>query len=55
MLVLKWRVQALDDLLDIVGYVAQFDEAAAVRLQSRIETATLTLSEHPVYVPLGAP
>ena len=47
MLVVDWRPEALDDLLGIVTYIAQSDEKAAFRLQDRIESAVLLLSEHP--------
>lgn len=47
MLPVRWRPEALDDLLGIVAYIGQSDEAAALRFKSRIEAAILPLSDHP--------
>jgi len=47
MLPLRWRTAALDDLDKLVGYIAQFNPAAAEALRDRIESVVLPLSEHP--------
>ena len=52
MLVVNWRPEAVDDLLSIVTYIAQFDDGSAMQLQERLEAAVLPLSEHPY---LGRP
>jgi len=47
MLPLRWRAAALDDLDRLIGYIAQFNPAAAEALRDRIESVVLPLSEHP--------
>ncbi|WEK04821.1 MAG: type II toxin-antitoxin system RelE/ParE family toxin [Candidatus Devosia phytovorans] len=52
MLLVRWRSEALDDLLGITTYIAQFDEMAALKVQARIEASVMSLVEHPF---LGRP
>lgn len=47
MLRVVWRESALDDLDQIVVYIAQRDFDAAVRLQNLIESSAERLAEHP--------
>lgn len=47
MLKLVWRASALDDLLDIIGYIADRNFQAAVKLQREIEACASRLPEHP--------
>jgi toxin ParE1/3/4 len=42
-----WRESALDDLDQIVVYIAQLDFDAAVRLQSLMESSAERLGDHP--------
>lgn len=47
MLTLVWRAAALDDLEEVIAYIAERDLAAAERLQSVIEACAERLPEHP--------
>ena len=47
MLPIVWGAQALDEFDNIVGYIAQFDKRASIKLHDRIEDAILPLSRHP--------
>jgi plasmid stabilization system protein ParE len=47
MLPIRWSAAALDDLEELVGYIAHFDVGAAQALQDRIESVILPLSTHP--------
>jgi toxin ParE1/3/4 len=47
MLPVVWGAQSLDELDDIVRYIAQFDRRAATALHDRVEDAVLPLSRHP--------
>ncbi|WP_066779545.1 type II toxin-antitoxin system RelE/ParE family toxin [Sphingomonas sp. CCH5-D11] len=44
---LIWREEALDDLGAIIAFIADYNEAAAVRLQDVIEGCAERLPEHP--------
>jgi toxin ParE1/3/4 len=46
-LTLVWRAGALDDLRQIITYIAERDVAAAERLQEAIEAIAQRLPEHP--------
>jgi addiction module RelE/StbE family toxin len=46
-LTLVWRARALDDLRQIITYIAERDVAAAERLQDAIEAIAERLPEHP--------
>jgi plasmid stabilization system protein ParE len=45
---LVWRASALDDLDQVIGYIAERDLAAAERLLDAIEAA----ADHPFHVPV---
>jgi plasmid stabilization system protein ParE len=47
MLPVVWGAQALDEFDNIVGYIAQFDKRASIKLHDRIEDAILPLSRYP--------
>lgn len=47
MLPIRWRARALEDLSAIVAYIARYNPVAADALRDRIESAVLSLSEHP--------
>lgn len=47
MLTLTWRPEAVDDLDTIIGYIAERNEAAALRLLAAIEGCAERLPEHP--------
>ncbi len=47
MLTLLWRASALDDLDQIISYIAERDIAAAERLQLAIEGCAERLPDHP--------
>lgn len=44
---LVWREEALDDLAGIISYIAEYNEAAAARLQDAIEACAERLPDHP--------
>lgn len=44
---LKWRQQAIDDLLGIVGYIAEDNPNAAQELKDEIEAKVAKLPDHP--------
>jgi toxin ParE1/3/4 len=46
-LTLVWRASALDDLEQIISYIAEHDLSAAERLQQAIETCAERLPDHP--------
>lgn len=48
-----WRPAAADALDAIVGYVAQFNAAAADALYLRIDTAAMWLTHYPYLAPEG--
>lgn len=48
MLPLHWLASARDDLAGIVGYVAERDEQAALRLLDAIDEAAAALPDHPL-------
>jgi len=47
MLPIHWSARALDELDDIVAYIAQFNPDAAERLHIRIESVVLPLANNP--------
>jgi toxin ParE1/3/4 len=47
MLPIEWRVDARNDLAEIIGFIAQDSPAAARRMKDLIEAATIPLAEHP--------
>jgi toxin ParE1/3/4 len=47
MLPIVWRIQASNNLQDIIGYIADRNLSAAVDLQEAIEQATSQLPQHP--------
>jgi len=47
MLPVIWAPSARDDLAEIVDYISDDNPAAAFRLQERLESAVLPLSENP--------
>lgn len=47
MLPVKWRDQALDDLVEIIDYIEQYNPAAAASLHRNIVAATEGLSSMP--------
>ncbi len=47
MLNLVWRASALDDLDQIITYIAERDVAAAERLQHAVEDCAERLADHP--------
>jgi len=48
MLPVIWTTSARDDLAEIIDYISDVNPAAALRLQDRLETVVLPLSEHPL-------
>jgi len=48
MLPVIWTPSARDDLAEIVDYISDDNPAAAFRLQDRLETVVLPLSENPL-------
>ena len=44
---LEWRQQALDDLIEIVKYIAEDNPDAAQELKDEIEEKAAKLPEHP--------
>jgi Plasmid stabilization system protein len=53
MLPVVWLDSAIADLTEIITFVAGENPGAARRLKSRLESATLPLSEHPYLYPGG--
>jgi len=51
MLPVIWTQQAKDDLFDIIRYIGEVNPTAAERLQHRLETIVLPLSQHPLMYP----
>lgn len=47
MLTLVWREEALDDLEAVLGYIADRDARAALKLNADIEACAVRLPEHP--------
>ena len=47
MLTLVWRASALDDLENVITFIAERDVSAAERLQAAIEACAERLPEHP--------
>lgn len=47
MLPISWRAAALDDLSNIVAYIATRNPLAAEALYDRVQSAVVPLSEHP--------
>ncbi|MDG0023409.1 type II toxin-antitoxin system RelE/ParE family toxin [Trinickia sp. Y13] len=47
MLPIEWRVGARNDLVQIIGFIARENPAAARRLRELIDAATIPLAEHP--------
>lgn len=47
MLPIFWLESADADVSTIIGYIGQFDVAAAVRMWERLRACVLPLSEHP--------
>ena len=47
MLTLVWRARALDDLDEIITYIAERELSAAERLQQDIEACAERLADHP--------
>jgi toxin ParE1/3/4 len=44
---LKWRQQAIDDLMEIIEYIAEDDPEAAQELKDEIEEKAAKLPDHP--------
>lgn len=44
---LEWRLQAEDDLVELVGYIAEDNPDAAQDLKDEIESKAAKLPEHP--------
>lgn len=44
---ITWRASAINDLEEIVGYIAGFNPTAAEALRERIEGVVLPLADHP--------
>ena len=42
-----WVPSAKSNLIEIISYIAQFDETAAYRIGTRLRDATEILAEHP--------
>ena len=56
MLTLVWRASALDDLENVITFIAERDVSAAERLQAAIEGCAERLPEHPfMFRPGGVP
>lgn len=53
MLPVVWLDQAISDLTEIITFIASHNPAAAQRLKSRLETAPVSLAEHPYLFPSG--
>ncbi|MGN6084707.1 type II toxin-antitoxin system RelE/ParE family toxin [Trinickia sp.] len=47
MLPIEWRVDARNDLAEIIGFIARSNPAAARRMRDLIDAATIPLAEHP--------
>jgi len=47
MLPIFWSAAALDDLVEITDYIAEFDVQAAMDLHDRIENSALPASDYP--------
>jgi toxin ParE1/3/4 len=47
MLPIRWRASAVDDLDEIIAYIAERNPAAARSLRERIESSVLPLAHHP--------
>jgi toxin ParE1/3/4 len=47
MLPIEWRVGARNDLVEIIGFIAQNNPTAARRVKNMIDAATVPLAEHP--------
>jgi len=52
-LLVKWRPQALESLVDIIDYIEQYNVTAANKLHSVIVEATESLSAMPYSYPKG--
>ncbi|VFR23152.1 YafQ toxin protein [plant metagenome] len=53
MLLIFWNAAAVDDLDDIIDYIAEYDVHAAIDMHERIESAVHPASEHPYLYPPG--
>jgi plasmid stabilization system protein ParE len=53
MLAIHWYDEAIDNLVDIVAYIAERDPQAAQRLRDRIETALGLVAEQPYMHKVG--
>lgn len=53
MLTVKWKNSAQIDLAEIVGYIEQYNQAAAVKIRLLIETTAESLAEMPYKFPRG--
>ncbi|WP_244613200.1 type II toxin-antitoxin system RelE/ParE family toxin [Modicisalibacter radicis] len=51
---IHWHDAAIDDLLELVTYIAERDPQAARRLRTRIEAAIALVAEHPYLHQVGA-
>lgn len=47
MLSIVWRASALNDLVEIIGYIADRDPAAARRMRDRLVAAVMPAIRHP--------
>ncbi|RYE31159.1 MAG: type II toxin-antitoxin system RelE/ParE family toxin [Sphingobacteriales bacterium] len=47
MLIVEWKWSAIEDLKEIIGYIAQFNPMAADMLESQILESSQRLSDHP--------
>jgi toxin ParE1/3/4 len=47
MLLVKWRPAAQQDLLEILAFIAEHNEAAALDMLARIEQSVEQLPQHP--------
>lgn len=48
-----WQAGAVEDLVEIAGFIAEHSEYAALALVQRIETAAIRLAEQPYMAPTG--
>ncbi len=53
MLAIEWRREASTDLADIIDYIAQRNDSAALELLQDIEYAVSQLPQHPYLYRLG--
>ncbi|BBM06187.1 hypothetical protein HAALTHF_50850n [Vreelandella aquamarina] len=51
---IHWHDEAINDLFELVVYIAERDPQAARRLRIRIEAAVSSVAEHPTYTKWAA-